>query len=180
MAWKSQRTRALDLAVFQAESTQVEVDTLRNELTSLHTQLADLHQELARRDVELIGALAHVTTVTDQLRVQNEEDRAHHDRLDRAIELLTMVIAQSAPALEASPRTEVVDVDDSLPAPPTVIGGSVDPSLLARAAAQDSVIDLTADGAPQFPRRAASVPGATFAGPHGAAPTRERRADEGE
>ncbi len=180
MAWKSQRTRALDLAVVQAETTQLEVDTLRNELSGLHTQLADLHQELARRDIELIGALAHVTTVTDQLRVQNEEDRAHHDRLDRAIELLTMVIASSAPALEASHRPEVVDGDDSLPAPPTVIGGSVDPSLLARAAAQDSVVDLTADGSPEFPRRPTSVPGANFAGPHGAGAMRGRAPDPGE
>ncbi|MEP6624775.1 MAG: hypothetical protein ABJC79_10045 [Acidimicrobiia bacterium] len=172
MAWKSQRTRALDLAVFQAETTQLEVETLRTELTGMHTQLDGLHQELARRDVELIGALARVTTVTDQLRVQNEEDRAHHDRLDRAIELLTMVIASSAPALEASNRAEVVDLDDSLPAPPTVIGGSVDPSLLPRAAL-DPVIDLTDDGANDgargFPRRPSSAPGAKFAGPHGVA-----------
>jgi deoxyribodipyrimidine photolyase len=179
VAWKSQRTRALDLAVFQAETTQLEVDTLRNELTGMHVQLEELHQQLARRDVELIGALAHVTTVTDQLRVQNEEDRAHHDRLDRAIELLTMVIASSAPALEQSTQAEVVDLDDSLPAPPTVIGGSVDPSLLARSTTQDPVIDLTAEGATEFPRRANPVPGANFAGPHGAALPR-RVAERGE
>ncbi len=179
MAWKSQRTRALDLAVFQAETTQLEVDTLRNELTGLHVQLEELHEQLAKRDIELIGALAHVTTVTDQLRVQNEEDRAHHDRLDRAIELLTMVIASSAPALESSTQAEVIDVDDSLPAPPTVIGGSVDPSLLTRATTQDPVVDLTVEPGGAFPRRAPSVPGATFAGPQGASVPR-RAGERGE
>ena len=143
MAWRSQRTRALDLAVFQAETTQLEVDALRAELTGLHGQLSELHHELARRDVELIGALARVTTVTDQLRVQNEQDRAHHDRLDRAIELLTQVIASSVPALEAQGGAEVAESDELAPNVPTVIGGSVDPSLLHATTMTDAVLDLT-------------------------------------
>lgn len=149
MAWKSQRTRALDLAVFQAETTQLEVDALRTELTGLHGQLSELHYELARRDVELIGALARVTTVTDQLRFQNEQDREHHDRLDRAIELLTTIIASSVPALEAAGGSEVVDTDEAAPTAPTVIGGSVDPSLLTMREPTQTVIDLEAvDPAP--------------------------------
>jgi deoxyribodipyrimidine photolyase len=147
VAWKSQRTRALDLAVFQAETTQLEVDALRAELTGLHGQLGELHRELARRDVELIGALARVTTVTDQLRVQNEQDRAHHDRLDRAIELLTQLIASSVPALEQMTAGEVVDVTEPATATATVIGGSVDPSLLDGPASRAPVIHLTESGA---------------------------------
>lgn len=145
MAWKSQRTRALDLAEAQSERTQLEVDMLRRELAGVHGELGNLQRELARRDVELIGAVAHVTTVTDQLRLQNEQDIAHHDRLDRAIELLTTLIASSVPA--AATETETVELGET--SAPTVIGGSVDPSLLATRAAAgapgEPSIDLTTD-----------------------------------
>ncbi|MEO6469643.1 MAG: hypothetical protein ABIP21_11125, partial [Acidimicrobiia bacterium] len=82
----------------------------------------------------------------DQLRVQNEQDRAHHKRLDRAIELLTMVIATNAtpnilePA--TSPQAEVADTVSVETTAPTVIGGSIDPTRLND---DPTVIDLTID-----------------------------------
>jgi hypothetical protein len=130
------RQRAIDLAVLQAETAQLQVEALR-------TELGGLHQELARRDVELISALTRVAAVTDRLRLQTEQDRDDHRRLTRAIELLTMFIASPPPAIGAGsatgstpPRastgteqfTEVVP--DGTSASATVIGGSVDPSRL--------------------------------------------------
>lgn len=144
MAWKSQRTRTLDLALLQAETAQQQVQGMRTELACLHRELSELHGELARRDVELIGALTSITTVTDQLRMQNEQDRAHHERLDRAIELLTMVIT-SSPALEGAGRAEVADSTPTAPGGATVIGGSIDPSLLDVTEVEAPVIDLNAD-----------------------------------
>lgn|GEM_PF-6070687 len=144
MAWKSQRTRTLDLALLQAEAAQQQVQGMRTELTCLHRELSELHGELARRDVELIGALTSISTVTDQLRMQNEQDRAHHERLDRAIELLTMVIT-SPPALERAGRAEVADSALSAPSGATVIGGSIDPSLLDVTEVEVPVIDLSAE-----------------------------------
>jgi hypothetical protein len=131
------RQRAIDLAVLQAETAQLQVEALRAEL-------GGLHQELARRDVELISALTRVAAVTDRLRLQTEQDRDDHRRLTRAIELLTMFIASPPPTAigagsasgTAPPRpstgteqfTEVVPNDGVTSA--TVIGGSVDPSRL--------------------------------------------------
>ena len=155
MAWKSQRTRALDLAVSQSETSQRQLETLRSELTSVNSELASLHRELARRDVELIGALAQVSAVTDQLRLQNEQDRAHHDRLDRAIELLTMVITSSAPAPAIDAGSDGVEIEAAAPGGATVIGGSVDPSLLPPPGAADPMIDLTATSSPVRRRDAA-------------------------
>ncbi|MGZ6886160.1 MAG: hypothetical protein ACXVLO_13870 [Acidimicrobiia bacterium] len=154
MAWKSQRTRALDLATHQAETAQHEVAGLRSELAELRRQHADLHAELARRDVELIGALAHVTAVTDQLRIQNEADRAHHERLDRAIELLTMLVAATPAALD--PTAGGADGDGGEPAGATVIGGSVDPSRLDLTTATPPAIDLSAETTARIER--ADVP----------------------
>src|SRR5689334_24378219 len=94
------RQRAIDLAVLQAETAQMQVETLRAELTVLH-------QELARRDVELISALTRVTAVTDRLRLQTEQDRDDHRRLTRAIELLTLFIASPPPALGAPGPSDV-------------------------------------------------------------------------
>ena len=148
MAWKSQRTRTLDLVLHQAETAHEQVQAMRNEMTRLNRDLAELHGELAKRDVELIDALARTTALTDQLRVQNEQDRAHHERLDRAIELLTMVIASSAAPglLEPAGRADVTDVVPDAPAAPTVIGGSVDPSRINdNPEFAASTIDLTID-----------------------------------
>ena len=132
------RQRAIDLAVLQAETAQLQVEALRAELSGLH-------QELARRDVELISALTRVAAVTDRLRLQTEQDRDDHRRLTRAIELLTMFIASPPPELGTGrtsgatppPRastateqfTEVVPTDTGSPG--TVIGGSIDPSRLS-------------------------------------------------
>ena len=151
------RQRAIDLAVLQAETAQLQVEALRAELTGLH-------QELARRDVELISALTRVAAVTDRLRLQTEHDRDDHRRLTRAIELLTMFIASPPPALAAAataappPRTSTptdhfTEVVPSDPAPNvgTVIGGSIDPSRLAPDGADGMEptsgrsIDLTAE-----------------------------------
>ena len=88
------RQRAIDLAVLQSETAQLQVEALRAELSGLH-------QELARRDVELISALTRVAAVTDRLRLQTEHDRDDHRRLTRAIELLTMFIASHPPVLGA-------------------------------------------------------------------------------
>ena len=146
MAWKSQRTRTLDLVLTQAETAHEHVQGMRDELTRLNRDLSELHGELAKRDVELIDALARTTALTDQLRVQNEQDRAHHERLDRAIELLTMVIATNATPniLESAntPQSEVTDAISVQTAGPTVIGGSVDPTRLND---DPTVIDLTID-----------------------------------
>ena len=153
------RQRAIDLAVLQSETAQLQVEALRAELTGLH-------QELARRDVELISALTRVAAVTDRLRLQTEHDRDDHGRLTRAIELLTMFIASPPPALVAGrasgttppPRastpteqfTEVVPTDAG-PSVGTVIGGSIDPSRLNADPAADleqpagRAIDLTAE-----------------------------------
>ena len=159
------RQRAIDLAVLQAETAQLQVEALRAEL-------GGLHHELARRDVELISALTRVAAVTDRLRLQTEQDRDDHHRLTRAIELLTMFIASPPPALGAGsasgaappPRqsagteqfTEVVASDPSASAG-TVIGGSIDPSRLNVDAtdaspaanvldpASEDTIDLTAE-----------------------------------
>jgi hypothetical protein len=122
------RQRAIDLAVLQAETAHLQVETLRAEVTVLH-------QELARRDVELISALTRVTAVTDRLRLQTEQDRDDHRRLTRAIELLTMFIASPPPALAAG-ATRGRSEPPPPPAPEpasgvgTVIGGSIDPSRL--------------------------------------------------
>ena len=146
MAWKSQRTRTLDLVLTQAETAHDQVQGMRDELTRLNRDLSELHGELAKRDVELIDALARTTALTDQLRVQNEQDRAHHERLDRAIELLTMVIATNAAPniLEAAstPQADVTDVAPAEAATATIIGGSIDPTRLND---DSSVIDLTID-----------------------------------
>ena len=146
MAWKSQRTRTLDLVLTQAETAHEHVQGMRDELTRLNRDLSELHGELAKRDVELIDALARTTALTDQLRVQNEQDRAHHERLDRAIELLTMVIATNATPniLETAttPPAEVTDAVSVQTTAPTVIGGSVDPTRLND---DPTVIDLTID-----------------------------------
>lgn len=148
MAWKSQRTRTLDLVLTQAETAHEQVQGMRDELTRLNRDLSELHGELAKRDVELIDALARTTALTDQLRVQNEQDREHHDRLDRAIELLTMVIATNvAPNVLEAAAAPQADITDVLPAEttvPTVIGGSIDPTRLGD---DPTVIDLPIDAA---------------------------------
>ena len=148
VAWKSQRTRTLDLVLTQAETAHEQVQGMRGELTRLNRDLSELHGELAKRDVELIDALARTTALTDQLRVQNEQDREHHERLDRAIELLTMVIATNvAPNILETATAPQADVTDVLPAEttvPTVIGGSIDPTRLVD---DPTVIDLTIDPA---------------------------------
>ena len=133
MSWKSQRTRALEFAMAQSQTVQQNTDETRTEIGALHRQLAELHTQLARRDVELIDAMARVATVTDQLRVQNEQDRDHHDRLDRAIELLTTLVSASS----------VGPDQPEVRSGPTVIGGSVDPSLLEQSPALNGdIIDL--------------------------------------
>ena len=148
MAWKSQRTRTLDLVLTQAGTAHEQVQGMRDELTRLNRDLSELHGELAKRDVELIDALARTTALTDQLRVQNEQDREHHERLDRAIELLTMVIATNvAPNIlesSAPPRAEVTEVVPAEATVPTVIGGSIDPTRLH---GDPAAIDLTIDPA---------------------------------
>ena len=82
--------------------------------------------------------------MTDQLRRQSEEDVAHHDRLDRAIELLTMLVASSVSGQQATEPAE-------LGPPPAnrVIGGSVDPALLDTTSDDRATIDLTAAAAPE-------------------------------
>ena len=164
------RQRALDLAVLQAETAQLQVEALRAELTGLH-------QELARRDVELISALSRMSAVTDRLRLQTEQDRDDHRRLTRAIELLTMFIASPPPALAAAGTTTgsapnastmpdrftEVAVPDAASSAGTVIGGSIDPSRFASGAdaavdvgpARD--IDLTADLLADLPVAPASL-----------------------
>ncbi len=139
MAWKSQRSRALDLAMQQSEVTGQQAAAMRAEIVALHQELAALHRELARRDIELIDAMARVAQATDQVRIQNEQDRDRHERIDRAIELLTLVVTQSAatPALEPTAPVE--------PAAPsaTVIGGSFDPAYREPPPVGGDVVDLT-------------------------------------
>ncbi len=127
MALRRRRARALDLAVLQAETAQLQVETLRRELSELHT-------EHARRDVEMLRALTGLSAVTDRLQRQLDDDGIRQDRLARSIERLALFAL--APAVD----------EPSLPPPPAdhgagaVIGGSVDP-----ARASPPSIDLTAD-----------------------------------
>lgn len=144
MAWKSQRSRALDLAMQQSEVTAQQAAAMRAEIVALHQELAALHRELARRDIELIDAMARVAQATDQVRIQNEQDRDRHDRIDRAIELLTLVVARSGDDHE---------IEAAEPSEPTatVIGGSFDPTYGdptsgdAPPTPGAAVVDLTAD-----------------------------------
>jgi hypothetical protein len=123
------------------------------QVEALRAELGELHQELARRDVELISALSRVAAVTDRLRLQTEQDRDDQHRLTRAIEMLTTFLASPPPGLLASaggapanPVGEVIDVvATDVPAGGTVIGGSIDPSLLADDVGPDRAIDLTAE-----------------------------------
>lgn len=106
---RRERARAVDLAVLQAETAQLQVETLRSELT-------ELHRDLARRDVEMISALTRLAAVTDRLRVETSQDRTDQARLVKTLERLAMFLA--APPLP--PRADQ--------GAGTIIGGSVDPS----------------------------------------------------
>ncbi len=127
MALRRRRARALDLAVLQAETAQLQVETLRGELS-------ELHHECARRDVEMLRVLSGLAAATDRLQRQLDEDAIRQDHLARAIERLALFALAPAigeAALAPSPADQGAGA---------VIGGSVDP---ARASAPS--IDLTAD-----------------------------------
>jgi hypothetical protein len=150
VAWRSQRTRALDVALQQAESTTQHAAAMRSEIVALHRELAALHRELARRDIELIDAMARVAAVTDQVRIQNVQDREHLDRIDEAIELLAHVVTSTALLAGAGPdpRGPVpagpVDPAEDVEPAGTVIGGSIDPSLAGTPPTPGAaIVDLT-------------------------------------
>ncbi|MEO6468382.1 MAG: hypothetical protein ABIP21_04720 [Acidimicrobiia bacterium] len=126
--WRDQRRRANELAALQAETTRLQVDTLR-------TELGDLHHAMARRDVELLSALTQVAAVNERLRLQLATDHTQQTRLVRSIDRLAMFLA--APVIAATaPASGVVPSADQ--GAGTILGGSVDP-----AHAPDTTIDLT-------------------------------------
>ena len=126
--WRDQRKRATELAALQAETTRLQVDTLR-------TELGDFHHAMARRDVELLSALTQVAAVNERLRLQLSTDHTQQTRLVRSIDRLTMFLA--APVVAAIVPT-TVPVPSADHGAGTILGGSVDPAL-----APDATIDLT-------------------------------------
>ena len=116
--WRDQRKRATELAALQAETTRLQVDTLR-------TELGDLHHAMARRDVELLSALTQVAAVNERLRLQLATDHTQQTRLVRSIDRLAMFLA--APVIAAiAPASGIVPSADQ--GAGTILGGSVDPA----------------------------------------------------
>ncbi len=136
--WRDQRKRADELAALQAETTLLQVDTLR-------TELGDLHRAMARRDIELLSALTQVAAVNERLRLQLSTDHTQQTRLVRSIDRLAMFLA--APVVAAiAPAAIVVPPADQ--GAGTILGGSVDPALAsndAPASTGSSTGDRTGD-----------------------------------
>ncbi len=134
--WRDQRKRATELAALQAETTRLQVDTLR-------TELGDLHHAMARRDVELLSALTQVAAVNERLRLQLSADHTQQTRLVRSIDRLAMFLA--APVINGTTPTPLPPAADG--GAGTILGGSIDPSLGAspddERDARDATIDLT-------------------------------------
>jgi hypothetical protein len=115
VALRRRRARALDLAVLQAETAQLQVETLRGELS-------ELHHEFARRDVEMLRVLTGLAAATDRLQCQLDEESTRQDRLARSIERLALfALAPRAGELASAPPR--ADHGSG-----RIIGGSVDPS----------------------------------------------------
>ncbi len=135
--WRDQRKRANELAALQAETTRLQVDTLR-------TELGDLHHAMARRDIELLSALTQVAAVNERLRLQMATDHTQQTRLVRSIDRLAMFLA--APVIAAiAPSTVGVPTADQ--GAGTILGGSVDPA----PATTDGTIDLTEELMAELP-----------------------------
>jgi hypothetical protein len=134
VAWRRRRARALDLAVLQAETAQLQVEALRAELS-------DLHHAAARRDIELLSVLSRLTAASDRLNREIEAGRTETDRLSRSIERLAL-LALAPPVPAPAPGAAGAG---------TVIGGTVDPrgtvdlTESATLAAERPPIDLTTD-----------------------------------
>lgn len=134
--WRDQRKRANELAALQAETTRLQVDTLR-------TELGDLHHAMARRDIELLSALTQVAAVNERLRLQLATDHTQQTRLVRSIDRLAMFLA--APVIAAiAPATVAVPSADQ--GAGTILGGSVDPG-----PTQNSVLGSIGDPTPAIP-----------------------------
>ena len=150
MGWKQRREHVADLVAVNAETSRLEVETLR-------TELGELHREVARRDIELLRALFEVAAVNAELRNQLTTEQADRAALTRAIDRLAMFIA--APAISAP-----IDVGPTIPSADSgagsIIGGSVDPARAPQVVATaptsgptaaagepspDATIDLTSD-----------------------------------
>ncbi len=142
--WRDQRKRATELAALQAETTRLQVDTLR-------TELGDLHHAMARRDVELLSALTQVAAVNERLRLQLSADHTQQTRLVRSIDRLAMFLA--APVINGTTPTPLPPAADG--GAGTILGGSVDPAQAPdlesgssdnradAVATRDTTIDLT-------------------------------------
>lgn len=120
MGWRRQRVRALELAVLQAESAQLQVATLQGELS-------ELHRASARRDIELLSVLSRLAAAADRVQLQIDDSATRHARLSRSIERLAMFAL--APPIGTRPiETRPGGPELADQGAGTIIGGSVDPT----------------------------------------------------
>lgn len=118
------------MLALHAETSRLQVETLRGEL-------GELHREVARRDVELLRALFELAAVNTELRNQLQLEQTHRADLTRAIDRLAMFVA--APALPAT-----IDIGPAV-APAdhgagSIIGGTIDPGFINHGRAPSSVV----------------------------------------
>ena len=145
--WRDQRKRANELAALQAETTRLQVDTLR-------TELGDLHHAMARRDIELLSALTQVAAVNERLRLQLATDHTQQTRLVRSIDRLAMFLAAPVIAAIAPVAVTVPSADQGAG---TILGGSVDPAM-----APNSILGSISDPTPAIPTASAPVTDSTI------------------
>ncbi len=105
------------MLALHAETSRLQVETLRSEL-------GELHREVARRDVELLRALFEVAAVNTELRKQLEIEETHRADLTRAIDRLAMFVAAPAlpPTIDIGPAVAPADQGAG-----SIIGGTIDP-----------------------------------------------------
>ena len=128
------------MVALHAETSRLQVETLRCEL-------GELHREVARRDVELLRALFEVAAVNTELRKQLEIEQTHRSDLTRAIDRLAMFVAAPAltPTIDIGPAVHAADQGAG-----SIIGGTIDPTTigsnsLGPVTIDPGTIDLTAD-----------------------------------
>ncbi|MEP6623855.1 MAG: hypothetical protein ABJC79_05395 [Acidimicrobiia bacterium] len=129
------------MVAVHAETSRLQVETLRSEL-------GELHREVARRDIELLRALFDIAAVNTDLRKQLEIEQSNRADLTRAIDRLAMFAA--APAL---PRT--IDIGPTVPTADhgagSIIGGSIVPGEIGVDEPASGTIDLTTEPAVDLP-----------------------------
>ncbi len=135
MGWRQRRDHAAEIVALHAETSRLQVETLRCEL-------GELHREVARRDVELLRALFEIAAVNTELRKQLEIEQTHRSDLTRAIDRLAMFVAAPAltPTIDIGPRVAAADQGAG-----SIIGGTIDPGTIDTSLTDAGTIDLTAD-----------------------------------